>query len=515
MNTFETEYRKIRRNYTQYIRRHGLKGSYTPIEIPKFKSPFEVTRLKSAYHKLKSETSKIKPKAINPSESIEDILSGEIEEPEVIRKRKKSSSKQKPRKKHGASAIKTSSPALSLPSRPSGTREPQEIRKEINEREFEEDRISPTREEYRRLRSQYLGYIRRHQLEGAGYNPIPKEPANHESFQRLQEEFDYVKNLQRPRPYDNTIRDYQKLRSNYLSFLRRWKLTSENRIPPANASEEDARNLELYTKFLKEYDLDEYEAKSKVDISKLTPRDIAELKDEYEQLKDEFKRFKSNLKQEGLDIQKDFFRHVANPQTIESDFEEGLPDIPRPTRFEIDETEREFEQPLEGEKPAEPLQVNSEPGDLEKEFEEELPPYQKDIILDNIARDIGSPGSKEWEAFYEVKNAIDNWEPLAEWDDFWKQKKFEDKSIAERIFYGAIWRDGDEDVARRCEARASEVIHYVDKILYGSDGKHSKGPSIDECITLFSAIVNGRTLTQEEAKQAEDLIELEFYEDID
>ena len=65
------------------------------------------------------------------------------------------------------------------------------------------------------------------------------------------------------------------------------------------------------------------------------------------------------------------------------------------------------------------------------------------------------------------------------------------------MFDGAIRQEGEEVIAARLEAHATEVIALVQEILYGSGGKD--GNQIQNDFARFSQILIDRSLTVDES----------------
>ena len=136
MTIYDSEYRKIRRNYTQYIRRNGLRGLYAPIQIPKIKSPIAISELRSEFNRVKEATSykkKLKISAID----VADILTGKIT-PETIQERFYPGRKVRAKKK--SSGFTSEAAPTTFSGRTGGGRRRSE--------EAEEAVLSPTEEDF-------------------------------------------------------------------------------------------------------------------------------------------------------------------------------------------------------------------------------------------------------------------------------------------------------------------------------------------------------------------------------
>lgn len=101
--------------------------------------------------------------------------------------------------------------------------------------------------------------------------------------------------------------------------------------------------------------------------------------------------------------------------------------------------------------------------------------------------------SATYEIIENVREEIRKWAPSPHWTEFFSETKARDKNILENMFEGAIRQEGEEVIAARLEAHATEVIALVQDILYGSGGKD--GNRIQNDFARFSQILLGRSLT--------------------
>lgn len=97
------------------------------------------------------------------------------------------------------------------------------------------------------------------------------------------------------------------------------------------------------------------------------------------------------------------------------------------------------------------------------------------------------------------ENEIRNWQPDPHWSEFFAEQKRRDRSKAENIFNGAINALGEDVVAANIEDNAERLHQLLDRILYGSEGR--KGPSIDESLVEFASIIWGRIPSIDEAQE--------------
>lgn len=96
-----------------------------------------------------------------------------------------------------------------------------------------------------------------------------------------------------------------------------------------------------------------------------------------------------------------------------------------------------------------------------------------------------------------VREEIRKWSPSTGWTEFFSEAKARDKNILENMFEGAIRQEGEDVIAARLEAHATEVIALVQEILYGSGGKD--GNQIQNDFARFSQILLDRSLTVDES----------------
>ena len=86
--------------------------------------------------------------------------------------------------------------------------------------------------------------------------------------------------------------------------------------------------------------------------------------------------------------------------------------------------------------------------------------------------------------------------------------KEQEKNSLQSMLDGAIASEGEEAVAQRLEANATEAIALADEILYGSGDKEGNfrdaRTQINEDKVRFSTLITGRILSIEERKNLEE-----------
>ena len=103
-------------------------------------------------------------------------------------------------------------------------------------------------------------------------------------------------------------------------------------------------------------------------------------------------------------------------------------------------------------------------------------PKESDIVLRNI------------------EGMIANWQPLLNWSNYFIEAKKQDKTTLTNILQQAISETGREEIAKRLQNAATNIIDTVERILYSSDEEQVNLDLVD-----IATIIKGRSLTPEES----------------
>ena len=103
-------------------------------------------------------------------------------------------------------------------------------------------------------------------------------------------------------------------------------------------------------------------------------------------------------------------------------------------------------------------------------------PKESDIVLRNI------------------EEMIANWQPLLNWSNYFIEAKKQDKTTLSNILQQAISETGREEIAKRLQNAATNIIDTVERILYSSDEEQVNLDLVD-----IATIIKGRSLTPEES----------------
>ena len=103
-------------------------------------------------------------------------------------------------------------------------------------------------------------------------------------------------------------------------------------------------------------------------------------------------------------------------------------------------------------------------------------PKESDIVLRNI------------------EEMIANWHPLLNWSNYFVEAKKQDKTTLTNILQQAISETGREEIAKRLQNAATNIIDTVERILYSSDEVQVNLDLVD-----IATIIKGRSLTPEES----------------
>ena len=126
-------------------------------------------------------------------------------------------------------------------------------------------------------------------------------------------------------------------------------------------------------------------------------------------------------------------------------------------------------------------------------------PKMVDVVLDNLTEE------------------IEKWTPKGEWTAKFQGIKETDKNILKNILQGAINAQGREAVALRIEENADRLKTLFQEILYGSGSKEYHLQSGRKQVQLdlqeVAQIIQGRSMTAEEAIRFMDAMEQEDYEE--
>ena len=103
-------------------------------------------------------------------------------------------------------------------------------------------------------------------------------------------------------------------------------------------------------------------------------------------------------------------------------------------------------------------------------------PKESDIVLRNI------------------EEMIANWQPSWHWSNYFIEVKKRDKTTLENLLQQTISEIGREEVAKRLQNAATNVIDTAERILYSSDEEQVNLDLVD-----IATIIKGRSLTPEES----------------
>lgn len=103
-------------------------------------------------------------------------------------------------------------------------------------------------------------------------------------------------------------------------------------------------------------------------------------------------------------------------------------------------------------------------------------PSETDIVLKNI------------------EQLISNWQPMVNWSNYFVEAKKQDKTTLTNILQQAISETGREEIAKRLQNAATNIIDTVERILYSSDEEQVNLDLVD-----IATIIKGHSLTPEES----------------
>lgn len=107
-----------------------------------------------------------------------------------------------------------------------------------------------------------------------------------------------------------------------------------------------------------------------------------------------------------------------------------------------------------------------------------------------------------YEILGNVRESIASWLPSATYTEYFKQVKEHDKNVLQNILEGAVRLEGEDVIAQRLEAYATEVLSIVEEVLYGSKEEKIQGD-----FSRFSNILYGRSLTPRESMNLSETLE--------
>lgn len=361
------------------------------------------------------------------------------------------------------------------------------------------------RDEYRRIRRNYLQYIRRHSFRGYVTPPkIPKK-IGESQVATIEKQYEKLKAEAKTGKVQKRVEKARKQAVQRIFHVDISKIPVEDRHPiflksPKEMEEWQAefipRGLPTPTLISeieeKIRDWTDYSGELMVDddlkrdiqngyIGKLEAIEAQEERDRDEQQRaqEEYDAFRRELE---YDREQDERWH--------SIYEEGNPE-----GWETlsDYEEREIEAEMEREREEERKKIYESIPEIdpyedtsreERRAEENLYPWAGQVILDNL------------------REEIESWNADPSWSEFFKISKEIDRNKARNILEGAVSQYGEEVVAMNCEGNATKLHNLLDFILYGSEGRAKA--SIDSALVEFMLLVTGKTPTAIEAMEISD-----------
>lgn len=94
----------------------------------------------------------------------------------------------------------------------------------------------------------------------------------------------------------------------------------------------------------------------------------------------------------------------------------------------------------------------------------------------------------------QIEQMIAEWQPFANWSEYFTQMKKQDKLQLSGMLESAILSESRVEVARRLQQVAEHIIDVADRILYSSDEEQ-----VELDLVYFATILKGRALTAEES----------------
>lgn len=113
--------------------------------------------------------------------------------------------------------------------------------------------------------------------------------------------------------------------------------------------------------------------------------------------------------------------------------------------------------------------------------------------------------SESYEVLQNLRELINNWQPLPHWDKRYIKLKQNDKNILNNILNGAVASLGEKQVAKNIQENAALIKDLAFHICYGSSD--FKWGDIQGDIAAIAAIIRGRTLTIDESKEIQPSID--------
>lgn len=124
-------------------------------------------------------------------------------------------------------------------------------------------------------------------------------------------------------------------------------------------------------------------------------------------------------------------------------------------------------------------------------------PVQQDVIMDNVTEVLD-----KYPEYKRIRSYLDNASPNS-WSRSWQLKNFwRNRNTFYNMLNGAILTQGEEEIAKRLEAHATEVLEIFVGVLYGS-----KDVTVQHEFARFSSILLGRALTPDEGRRIADFQE--------
>lgn len=109
----------------------------------------------------------------------------------------------------------------------------------------------------------------------------------------------------------------------------------------------------------------------------------------------------------------------------------------------------------------------------------------------------------------QIEDMIENWTPSSNWSPALVIWKTNDKNLLKSRFQKALSENGRDDLAKRCQLHAAELVAIAERVLYGSgnDYKVRGVEGVNEDIQLFETIITGRSPTIMESLELNDFAE--------
>lgn len=370
------------------------------------------------------------------------------------------------------------------------------------------------RDEYRRIRKNYLQYIRRHSFRGYVIPSAIPTKIGKAQVAKIEREYEKLKAEGKTGKVQKKVEKARKQAVQRIFHVDISKIPAEERHP-------------IFLKPPKE--MEEWQAEFIPKVFRPTPTLIAEIEEKIKDwtdyrgelmVDDDLKRdiqsgFLSTI--EAIEAQEE--RDRDEQQRAQEEYDAFRRQLEREREREIEDDEDEEQESLWYEPDDEDwaqivelqAKINRQREEERNKIYESIPeinPYEDIFDREKIQEEYPWQGSVILD---NLREEIDKWVPDPLWTDYFAEAKRMDRNRARNDLEGAVAILGEETVARNCEGNAQRLHDLLDFILYGSEGRAKA--SIDGALIEFNAIIRAKIPTPDEARAISEFEAFEYDEE--